>query len=46
MNKSGIEVSYFDPSTRAADDLFQHANGGWLANFTIPEDRASLVVLS
>lgn len=41
MQKSGIEVAYFDPSTRVADDLFQHANGGWLANFTIPDDRAS-----
>lgn len=41
MKKSGIDVSYFDHTVRAADDLFQHANGGWLANFTIPDDRAS-----
>lgn len=41
LMKSGIEVTYFDRTTRATDDLFQHANGGWLANFTIPEDRAS-----
>ncbi|MBC7462896.1 MAG: peptidase M13 [Actinobacteria bacterium] len=41
LMKSGIELAYFDRTTRAADDLFHHVNGGWLANFTIPEDRAS-----
>jgi putative endopeptidase len=41
VKKSGIELAYFDHSTRAADDLYKHANGAWLADFVIPDDRAS-----
>jgi len=41
VKKSGIELAYFDHSTRAADDLYKHVNGAWLENFVIPDDRAS-----
>ena len=37
---SGISVEDIDPAVRAADDLFGHMNGGWLARTQIPPDRA------
>ena len=37
---SGISVEDIDPAVRAADDLFGHVNGGWLARTQIPQDRA------
>ena len=36
----GIDISSFDPKTRAQDDLFRHVNGPWLDNTEIPEDKA------
>ncbi|WP_067781464.1 M13 family metallopeptidase [Actinomyces vulturis] len=36
-----FETAAADPSVRAADDLFRHANGTWLATAEIPADRAS-----
>ncbi len=37
---SGVSVQDIDPGVRAADDLFGHVNGGWLARTQIPPDRA------
>ncbi len=36
---SGIESATIDPSVRAADDFYSHANGKWLATTTIPADK-------
>ena len=36
----GLDVSAFDPKTRAQDDLFRHVNGLWLEATAIPEDKA------
>jgi putative endopeptidase len=38
---SGLDYSYMDGSYRAADDLFLHFNGKWIADYQIPADRAS-----
>ena len=38
---SGIELADIDPTVRAQDDLFTHANGTWLKNTPIPDDRAT-----
>ncbi|QNG20342.1 peptidase M13 [Rhodococcus triatomae] len=38
--KSGIDLTHVDGDTRPQDDLFEHVNGQWLANYTIPADRA------
>ena len=38
---SGLDHSFMDSSYRAADDLFLHFNGKWIAEYQIPEDRAS-----
>jgi predicted metalloendopeptidase len=37
---SGIETQYFDDSTRAQDDFYEHVNGKWLATTAIPADKA------
>lgn len=37
---SGIDLSHVDSDTRPQDDLFEHVNGQWLADYTIPADRA------
>ncbi len=37
--KSGIDLPFQDPSVRPQDDLFRHANGGWLDRTEIPGDR-------
>lgn len=39
--RSGIDLSYVDPSARPQDDLFGHVNGRWLTDYTIPADRAT-----
>ncbi len=39
--RSGIDLSYVDPSARPQDDLFGHVNGRWLAEYDIPADRAT-----
>ena len=36
----GLDISAFDPKTRAQDDLFRHVNGIWLETTAIPEDKA------
>ncbi|NLG55825.1 MAG: peptidase M13, partial [Rhodococcus sp.] len=38
--KSGIDLSHVDGNTRPQDDLFEHVNGQWLTEYTIPADRA------
>ncbi len=40
MSRSGIVLSNVDPGVRPQDDLFRHVNGTWLAETTIPDDRA------
>lgn len=40
MAHSGIDLSSLDPSTRPQDDLYRHVNGRWIADHTIPPDRA------
>jgi putative endopeptidase len=37
---SGIALSNIDRSVRPQDDLYQHVNGAWLKETTIPDDRA------
>ena len=37
---SGIPIHELDPGIRPQDDLFRHVNGRWLAQTTIPADRA------
>lgn len=39
--RSGIDLSYIDPTIRPQDDLFGHVNGRWLAEYTMPADRAT-----
>ena len=36
---AALNVDDFDPAVRIQDDLFRHANGRWLANTEIPEDK-------
>jgi putative endopeptidase len=36
---SGIALSNIDHSVRPQDDLYQHVNGAWLKDTTIPDDR-------
>ena len=40
MAHSGIDLSSLDPSTRPQDDLYRYVNGRWIADHTIPPDRA------
>jgi predicted metalloendopeptidase len=37
----GLDLSAGNPNVKPGDDFFTYANGGWLAKFTIPGDRAS-----
>ncbi|HEY3572625.1 MAG TPA: M13-type metalloendopeptidase [Arthrobacter sp.] len=39
MPISGIALSNIDRSVRPQDDLYQHVNGAWLKDTTIPDDR-------
>ncbi len=39
--RSGIDLSHVDPTIRPQDDLFGHVNGRWLAEYTMPADRAT-----
>ena len=39
--KSGVEPQYIEPSVRAADDFFMHANAKWIAATVIPPDKPS-----
>jgi predicted metalloendopeptidase len=38
--KSGIQIQFADPSVRAQDDFYRHANGKWLDTTEIPADKA------
>lgn len=38
----GYPLDALDPTTRPQDDLFQFANGGWLAATEIPGDRSGV----
>lgn len=38
--RTGLDLAWADPGTRAQDDLFTHVNGRWLASHVIPDDRA------
>ncbi|MGV8846760.1 M13 family metallopeptidase [Tessaracoccus sp.] len=37
---TALHFDHFDHSVRAADDLFRHANGAWLAHVTIDADKS------
>jgi len=39
--RSGIDLSHVDSTVRPQDDFFGHVNGRWLADHTIPADRAT-----
>ncbi|OYN81093.1 M13 family metallopeptidase [Mycolicibacterium sphagni] len=39
--RSGLDLSYVEAEVRPQDDLFGHVNGRWLAEYTIPGDRAT-----
>jgi putative endopeptidase len=39
--RSGIDLSHVDSTVRPQDDLFGHVNGRWLAEYTMPADRAT-----
>ena len=46
---SGIETANFDTTVRPQDDVYRYANGTWLENTEIPEDKSnygSFTVLS
>ena len=46
---SGIETGNFDTTVRSQDDFYRYANGTWLENTQIPEDKSnygSFTVLS
>jgi predicted metalloendopeptidase len=38
--QTGINRGDFDPAVRPQDDLYLHANGGWIARTEIPADKA------
>lgn len=44
MTKAGIDTTACDAKVRAQDDLFLHANGRWITDTDIPEDKASFGV--
>jgi putative endopeptidase len=39
--KTGIDRKLFNEEIRPQDDLYRYANGAWLANTEIPEDRSN-----
>ena len=41
LGSFGIDMSHQDPTTKAGDDFFQYANGGWLDTFELPASRSS-----
>ncbi|MDN5700639.1 MAG: peptidase M13, partial [Kocuria sp.] len=41
MTTSVFDLQAFDRSVRPQDDLFRFVNGTWLANATIPDDKAT-----
>jgi putative endopeptidase len=43
---SGLDLAGMDRSVRAQDDFYHYANGHWLKNTPIPDDRASVSIAS
>ena len=41
LGNFGIDMSHQDPETKAGDDFFRYANGGWLDTFELPASRSS-----
>ena len=41
LGSFGIDISYQDADTKAGDDFFRYANGGWLDTFELPASRSS-----
>ena len=39
-DQAGVNPADFDAAVRAQDDLYLHANGGWIARAEIPADKA------
>jgi putative endopeptidase len=44
--RSGVDRSAADPTVRAQDDFFRHANGGWLKTTVIPADKSRIGAFS
>lgn len=38
--KPALDISNMDPSVRPGDDFFAYANGNWVKNTVIPEDKS------
>ncbi len=43
---SGLDAAAMDKTVRIQDDIFDYANGHWLKNTPIPEDRSSVSIAS
>jgi putative endopeptidase len=43
---SGLDLAAMDKTVRVQDDIFDYANGHWLKNTPIPEDRSSVSIAS
>jgi putative endopeptidase len=43
---SGIDLAAMDRTVRVQDDVYTYANGHWLKNTPIPEDRSSVSIAS
>jgi len=41
LGSFGIDMSHQDPTTKAGDDFFRYANGGWLDTYELPASRSS-----
>jgi len=41
LARSGIDLSFEDPTVRPQDDLYQYLNGKWLESFQIPADKST-----
>lgn len=41
IETSGIETQYFDQNTKPTNDFYEHINGLWLKNNSIPDDKSS-----
>ena len=39
--RSGLDLSWLDPTVRPQDDLYEHVSGRWLREHEIPADRAT-----
>ncbi len=43
---SGLDLAAMDKTVRVQDDIYDHANGHWLKNTPIPDDRSSVSIAS